>query len=69
VPLDAAHVRGTHGRLPMSSADTPLLLCSDARVPASVARQVEADGGQVPAAAVKDLVLEVQGLREGVRVR
>ncbi|AEG44896.1 alkaline phosphatase family protein [Isoptericola variabilis] len=65
VPLDASYVRGTHGRLPTSSADTPLVLCSDARVPASVAPFVEADGRQVPAAGVKDLVLELQGLREG----
>ena len=61
-PLDASYVRGTHGRLPDSSADTPLVLCSDARVPASVARWVEDDAGQVPATAVKGLVLDLQGL-------
>ena len=66
VPLDASYVSGSHGRLPDSSADTPLVLCSDAEVPASVAALVESDGGQVPAAAVKGLVLELQGL--GARV-
>ena len=65
VPLDASHVRGTHGRLPGSAADTPLILCSEAEIPASVAALVER-GGQVPAAAIKGLVLEMQNL--GVRV-
>ncbi|MEK8227561.1 alkaline phosphatase family protein [Oerskovia sp. M15] len=41
VPLDASHVRGTHGRLPDSAADTPLILCSEAEIPASVAALVE----------------------------
>jgi hypothetical protein len=58
---DASHVRGSHGRLPVSQADTPLILCSSPDVPASVAGQVVADDGQVPAAAVKDLVLQLQG--------
>jgi hypothetical protein len=31
VPLDPSCVRGTHGRLPRHPADTPVLLCSDAR--------------------------------------
>lgn len=62
-PLDPSYVRGTHGRLPDSSADTPLVLCSDADVPSSVARWVEADAAQVPATAVKDLVLDLQSLR------
>jgi predicted AlkP superfamily pyrophosphatase or phosphodiesterase len=62
-PLDASYVRGTHGRLPDSSADTPLVLCSDAEVPSSVARWVEADTAQVPATAIKDLVLTLQALR------
>ncbi|MFE6971968.1 alkaline phosphatase family protein [Isoptericola sp. NPDC057653] len=61
VPLDPSCVRGTHGRLPTSSADTPLILCSDDAVPASVAALVAADDRQVPATAVKDLVLELQG--------
>ncbi|MDR7384311.1 alkaline phosphatase family protein [Promicromonospora iranensis] len=62
-PLDASYVRGTHGRLPDSAADTPLVLCSDAQVPESVARWVEDDAGQVPATAVKGLVLDLQGAR------
>jgi len=66
VPLDASYVKGSHGRLPDSSADTPLVLCSDAEVPASVAGLVESGSGQIPAAAIKGLVLELQGL--GVRV-
>lgn len=66
VPLDASYVKGSHGRLPDSSADTPLVICSDAEVPASVAGAVESGSGQVPAAAIKGLVLELQGL--GVRV-
>ncbi len=66
VPLDASYVKGSHGRLPGSSADTPLVLCSDAEVPASVAGLVESGSGQVPAAAIKGLVLELQGL--GARV-
>ncbi len=66
VPLDASYVKGSHGRLPDSSADTPLVICSDAEVPASVAGVVESASGQVPAAAIKGLVLELQGL--GVRV-
>lgn len=66
VPLDASYVKGSHGRLPDSAADTPLVLCSDAEVPASVAGIVESGSGQVPAAAIKGLVLELQGL--GVRV-
>ncbi|MDF2848786.1 MAG: alkaline phosphatase family protein, partial [Oerskovia sp.] len=61
VPLDASYVRGTHGRLPDSAADTPLILCSEAEIPASVAALVER-GGQVPAAAIKGLVLEMQNL-------
>ncbi|MFF8346518.1 alkaline phosphatase family protein [Cellulosimicrobium funkei] len=66
VPLDASYVKGSHGRLPDSSADTPLVICSDAEVPASVAGVVENGSGQVPAAAIKGMVLELQGL--GVRV-
>lgn len=29
IPLDARHVRGSHGRLPTDAADGPVLLCSD----------------------------------------
>ncbi|MBO0607511.1 alkaline phosphatase family protein [Myceligenerans salitolerans] len=61
-PLDATWVRGSHGRLPDSAADTPLVLCSDPRVPGVVARQVDDDAGLVPAASVRDLVLELQGV-------
>jgi len=32
VPLDPAPVRGSHGRLPATPADGPVLLCSDASV-------------------------------------
>jgi hypothetical protein len=39
------------------------VLCSDADVPASVARWVDDDAGQVPASAVKELVLDLQNLR------
>lgn len=60
-PLDASYVRGSHGRLPGSAADTPVLLCSETEVPASVAGLVER-GAQVPATALKGLVLELQGL-------
>ncbi|MFW7415138.1 alkaline phosphatase family protein [Demequina sp. SO4-18] len=63
VPLDATWVRGTHGRLPTSSADTPLVLCSDPDVPVSVAGQVSSDHDQVPASAIKSLVLDLQGIR------
>lgn len=66
VPLDPSCMRGTHGRLPDSAADTPLILCSDPAIPASVAALVEG-GGQVPAAAVKDLVLQLQQLTVGTR--
>lgn len=53
IPLDPSCVRGTHGRLPESAADTPLLLCSDAALPFW-------DGApeSVPAARVRDLVLQ-----------
>ncbi|WP_458116200.1 alkaline phosphatase family protein [Arthrobacter sp. D2-10] len=61
VPLDPTHVRGTHGRLPDSSAGTPLIIASQAEIPASVNNLV-ATGRQVPAAAVKGLVLETQGM-------
>jgi len=53
IPLDPSCVRGTHGRLPESAADTPLLLCSDAALPFW--------GGapeSVSAARVRDLVLQ-----------
>ncbi|MFF2388308.1 alkaline phosphatase family protein [Agromyces sp. NPDC058104] len=59
VPLDASHVRGTHGRLPVSDADTPLLICSDPGLPFwGAAPEL------VPAARVRDLVLEAAGVPE-----
>ena len=61
VPLDPSCVRGTHGRIPDSAEGTPLILCSDARVPAVVESLVNS-GRQVPAAAVKSLILQTQGL-------
>ena len=53
IPLDPSCVRGTHGRLPATDADTPLLLCSDASLPFW-------DGATetVAAARVRDLVLQ-----------
>lgn len=52
-PLDPSCVRGTHGRLPDSPTDAPVILCSDADLSTADA---------VPAAAVKSLVLQLQGL-------
>jgi predicted AlkP superfamily pyrophosphatase or phosphodiesterase len=60
VPLDPSCVRGTHGRLPESAADTPLLLCSDASLPFW-----DAAAEEVPAAAVRDLVLQAAGVAAG----
>ncbi|MWB99701.1 alkaline phosphatase family protein [Agromyces seonyuensis] len=62
VPLDGSYVRGTHGRLPDSAADTPLLLSSDASLPFW-----DAAGGTVPAARVRDLVLEAALRPAGAR--
>ncbi|MDQ0894237.1 alkaline phosphatase family protein [Agromyces ramosus] len=61
VPLDPSWVRGTHGRLPDSKADSPLLLCSDAALPFW-------DGARdtVPAARVRDLVLQAAGVGASV---
>ncbi|MFE6965222.1 alkaline phosphatase family protein [Agromyces sp. NPDC057679] len=59
VPLDPSHVRGTHGRLPTSADDTPLIVCSDAALP------FWGDAPElVPAARVRDLVLEAAGVPE-----
>jgi predicted AlkP superfamily pyrophosphatase or phosphodiesterase len=63
VPLDPTCVRGTHGRLPSSAAHTPLILSSSSKIPALVKSAVEG-ARQVPVAAVKDLVLEIQGLKQ-----
>ncbi len=61
VPLDPTHVRGTHGRIPDVAAGTPLILSSERAIPDSVKSIVER-GGQVPASAVKKLVLEMQDI-------
>ncbi|NIH83154.1 alkaline phosphatase family protein [Amycolatopsis granulosa] len=60
VPLDPAPVRGSHGRLPDSPADGPVLLCGEAGVP---------ERERLAATEVRDLLLSVQGLkaREGSR--
>ncbi|MFF8960638.1 alkaline phosphatase family protein [Streptomyces sp. NPDC014894] len=52
VPLDPSPVRGSHGRLPPSDDEGPLILCS---VPRAV-------GGRVAAADVKALLLGLAGL-------
>jgi predicted AlkP superfamily pyrophosphatase or phosphodiesterase len=57
VPLDAGWVRGSHGRLPASTADAPVLLCSDPRAPAEVETT-----GRIGATAVAGLLMELQGL-------
>ncbi|MEV7757193.1 nucleotide pyrophosphatase/phosphodiesterase family protein [Microbacterium sp. NPDC089180] len=53
VPLDPTCVRGTHGRLPSSRADAPMIISSDS----ALLPDVES----LPAAGVRDLVL--RGLR------
>jgi predicted AlkP superfamily pyrophosphatase or phosphodiesterase len=60
-PLDPGRVAGSHGRLPTSAADAPVVLCSDPDVPPTVAAALAA-GDAVPAAAVRSAVLELQGL-------
>ncbi len=52
VPLDPSCVKGTHGRLPATDADTPVLLCSDG----SHARDRDA------ATDVRQLLLDLAGL-------
>jgi predicted AlkP superfamily pyrophosphatase or phosphodiesterase len=52
-PLDPSCVRGSHGRLPDSAADGPVLLCSSP--------EGEPDG-PVPATAVRDLLLRLAGV-------
>ncbi|RIJ76199.1 alkaline phosphatase family protein [Nakamurella silvestris] len=58
VPLDPTYVLGTHGRLPESAADTPLLICSD---PTLIPDE---QGDTVHATAVRDLILSAQGLKK-----
>jgi predicted AlkP superfamily pyrophosphatase or phosphodiesterase len=58
VPLDPSPVRGSHGRLPDSAADAPVVLCSDpAAAPASA-------GETLAATDVKPLLLTLAGLAE-----
>jgi predicted AlkP superfamily pyrophosphatase or phosphodiesterase len=52
IPLDPSPVKGTHGRLPDSEQDAPVLLCSDG----AVARD------RVHATDVRDLLLELSGI-------
>jgi predicted AlkP superfamily pyrophosphatase or phosphodiesterase len=52
VPLDPSPIRGSHGRLPASDDDGPLLICSTPR----------AVGDRVAATDVKSLLLELAGL-------
>jgi len=58
VPTDPGWVRGSHGRLPDSPADGPVLLCSD---PAA------GPVGRLGATEVHDLLLTLQDLRTGAR--
>ena len=59
VPLDPSIVLGTHGRLPESAADSPLLLCSDADLPFW-----ETASETVPATNVRDLILQAAGVAQ-----
>ncbi|MFI8182782.1 nucleotide pyrophosphatase/phosphodiesterase family protein [Actinacidiphila glaucinigra] len=52
VPLDPSPIRGSHGRLPASDEEGPLIICS---VPRAV-------GGRVAATEVKSLLLRLAGL-------
>lgn len=54
VPLDPSCVRGTHGRLPSSRADAPMLLTSDAALLPDAAESVAATD-------VRDLLLRALG--------
>lgn len=60
VPTDPQWVRGSHGRLPDSAADGPVLLCSDSETPSTVESR-----GRLGATEVRDLLLQLQGIREG----
>jgi predicted AlkP superfamily pyrophosphatase or phosphodiesterase len=57
VPLDGSWVRGTHGRLPDRAEDAPVLLCSDPE-----SGYLLGGAATVPATAVRDLLLSLQGL-------
>ena len=58
VPLDPSCVRGSHGRLPERAADGPVLLCSN---PAAAR-------GSIAATEVRDLLLQLAGLKQGAPV-
>ena len=58
VPLDPSCVRGSHGRLPERAADGPVLLCSN---PAAAR-------GSIAATDVRDLLLQLAGLKQGAPV-
>jgi predicted AlkP superfamily pyrophosphatase or phosphodiesterase len=58
VPLDPSYVRGSHGRLPLSADDGPVLLCSAPEAEPS---------GKLAAVDVRDLLLQLQGVSEGAR--
>ncbi|PXY24446.1 alkaline phosphatase family protein [Prauserella flavalba] len=60
VPTDPRFVRGSHGRLPASPADGPVLVCSEPVIPSTVE-----SSGRVKATEVRDLLLQLQGIREG----
>lgn len=62
VPTDPRWVRGSHGRLPDSAEHGPVLLCSDPEVPSAV----EASG-RLSATDVRQLLLQLQGIREGTQ--
>lgn len=58
VPTDPGWVRGSHGRLPDSPEDGPVLLCSSPE---------GEPAGRLGATEVHDLLLTLQGIRTGVR--
>jgi predicted AlkP superfamily pyrophosphatase or phosphodiesterase len=68
VPLDPSYVRGSHGRLPASAEDGPVLLCS---VPNG--SEMAEPAGKLAATDVRDLLLRLQGIdlpsvsQEGIR--
>ncbi|SFO88001.1 Predicted pyrophosphatase or phosphodiesterase, AlkP superfamily [Amycolatopsis arida] len=61
VPTDPRWVRGTHGRLPDTAAEGPVLLCSDPAVPSSLEDTVDRTG-RLAATDVRDLLLRLQAI-------
>jgi predicted AlkP superfamily pyrophosphatase or phosphodiesterase len=59
-PLDPSWVRGTHGRLPDSPAEGPILLSSD---------ELSGLTKRIPATGIRDLVLTLHGLPESQHSR